>query len=174
MFQIKRYKNEKFSRFPFTGKKEEGDNYIIKEYLVSTPLGIVFVSASMLIFDDQTKVGTCIIVIHEGVRYQTYIDRFLDTQKKATLAASKFIKEVKSRYALEDPVELARQFEENNNISIKIDLFTDGSGKVKEFWEDDKLHEFHSVQELKFYLKETLYKLDDEGQCISPVKKISS
>lgn len=70
---------------------------------------------------------------------------------------------------MENTLELMKFFEERNNISTEISLFSDGSGKLVEFWEGEELKEFGNFEELNNFLKTTNYKLEG-GRCLSPVQ----
>lgn len=72
---------------------------------------------------------------------------------------------------MNDVVILAKDFEKRNNLSIAITLFSDGSGNVEEFWNNEKLlDKFKNIEELTDFLKRTEYQLDDKGLCLSPVR----
>lgn len=69
-----------------------------------------------------------------------------------------------------DFLKLIKNFEERNNISIGVTIYSDGSGNVEEFWDNEKLYNGKSVIG---FLKRTNYKLDPiDGRCLSPVQKI--
>lgn len=74
---------------------------------------------------------------------------------------------------MEEIAGLIKAFEERNNISIFVTFYGDLSSSVHEFWEEEILSECTSVDELRQFLKETRYKLDEaNGRCLSPVQKI--
>lgn len=74
---------------------------------------------------------------------------------------------------MEELLKLINDFEQRNNISTRLELFSDGSGCICEFWEEnERLEGFSNTDELINFLKNTRYKLDEEGSCISPVIRI--
>jgi len=71
---------------------------------------------------------------------------------------------------MENLLELMRAFEKRNNISIYIDLCSDGSCGVKELWHDGSLNNnISNIKELYEFLKNTNYELSSDGICLSPV-----
>lgn len=70
---------------------------------------------------------------------------------------------------MKNTLELLEDFEERNNISTRMTLYSDGSGDLVEFWNDEELKEFKSLKELESFLKVTNYKLEGE-RCLSPVQ----
>jgi len=67
-------------------------------------------------------------------------------------------------------LELVKNFEKRNNISIAITVMGDGSGSVSEFWDYEELKEYQDIEELTDFLKNTQYLLADDGRCVSPVQ----
>ena len=67
-------------------------------------------------------------------------------------------------------LELVKNFENRNNISIAITIIGDGSGIVSEFWDYEELKEYKNIEELTDFLKNTQYLLADDGRCVSPVQ----
>lgn len=63
-------------------------------------------------------------------------------------------------------------FEERNNTSAMVLIHSDGSASIKEFWDSEELAGFKDVDSLNKYLKETQYKLSENGRCISPVQVV--
>ena len=43
-----------------------------------------------------------------------------------------------------DLLELMQEFEKRNNTSVSLDLCSDGSGTLKEFWENDEIKSFEN------------------------------
>lgn len=64
-------------------------------------------------------------------------------------------------------------FEFRNNISTTVSFHVDGSGSVCEFWDEEELKQFADFGDLLNFLKETKYKLGEDGRCISPVERIN-
>lgn len=75
---------------------------------------------------------------------------------------------------MEKTLKLIRNFERRNNISIAVVIFGDGSAGVEEFWDNEKLNESKTIEELHEFLENTKYKCDSDGRCFSPVQKIDS
>lgn len=71
---------------------------------------------------------------------------------------------------MEEILKLLEEFEKRNNISAFINLHSDGSSSIQEFWKDDILFSGGSIDELRTFLINTQYKLDENGRCISPVE----
>ena len=67
-------------------------------------------------------------------------------------------------------LELVKNFEKRNNISIAITIIGDGSGIVSEFWDYEELKKYKNIEELTDFLKNTQYLLADDGRCVSPVQ----
>ncbi|NOQ49707.1 MAG: hypothetical protein GQ553_03470, partial [Nitrosomonadaceae bacterium] len=68
--------------------------------------------------------------------------------------------------------QLIKNFEKRNNMSITVTIYGDGSGTVVEFWEEDELKEYSNTKELRSFLQDTQYELDEKGKCISPVTTV--
>jgi hypothetical protein len=74
---------------------------------------------------------------------------------------------------MEKTLQLIKNFEKRNNISIAITVMGDGSGNVSEFWDYEELKEYKDINDLHDFLKNTQYKLaDEDGRCLSPVQKV--
>ena len=74
---------------------------------------------------------------------------------------------------MEKTIQLIKNFEKRNNISIAVTIYSDGSGNVSEFWDYEVLKEQESIEDLHNFLKNTQYKLaDDDGRCLSPVQEV--
>jgi len=66
-------------------------------------------------------------------------------------------------------LELMQEFERRNNTSIGLELFSDGSGQLKEFWEQEKIIEFKNSSELRSFLANANLKMKD-GRSVKPIK----
>lgn len=74
---------------------------------------------------------------------------------------------------MEKTLQLIKNFEKRNNISIAVTFYGDGSGTVSEFWDYEELKEFKTVDDLYKFLMNTQYKLaDEDGRCLSPVQEV--
>jgi len=74
---------------------------------------------------------------------------------------------------MEKTLQLIKNFEKRNNISIAITVMGDGSGNVNEFWCDEELKEYKDINDLHDFLMNTQYKLaDEDGRCLSPVQEV--
>lgn len=72
---------------------------------------------------------------------------------------------------MEKTLQLIKKFERRNNISIAVTFYSDGSSSTEEFWDNEKLNESKTVEELHTFLMNTQYKLDEvDGRCFSPVQ----
>jgi len=72
---------------------------------------------------------------------------------------------------MEKTLQLINNFERRNNISIAVTFYSDGSSSTEEFWDNEKLNESNTVDELHKFLMNTQYKLDDvDRRCFSPVQ----
>lgn len=72
---------------------------------------------------------------------------------------------------MEKTLQLITDFERRNNISIAVTFYSDGSSSTEEFWDNEKLNESKTVEELHTFLMNTRYKLDDaDERCFSPVQ----
>lgn len=71
---------------------------------------------------------------------------------------------------MEELLKLLNDFEERNNISVHMELCSDGSGTLREFWHEELLINFPVADDLIGYLINTSYELNEAGECISPVK----
>ena len=61
-----------------------------------------------------------------------------------------------------------KKFESRNNISASVIVQSDGSFGLMEFWTEEDLGAFTSIEDLLKFLSETQYKLDEKGICLSP------
>lgn len=68
-------------------------------------------------------------------------------------------------------LEQIQDFECRNNISVAVQLCSDGSGAILEFWHDSELEQFDSVDQLVHILCFTNYRKEN-GFCIHPVERV--
>ena len=71
---------------------------------------------------------------------------------------------------MKELLKLIQQFEERNNISTTILFHSDASGQIVEFFDEEELTMFSSIDELYTFLKKTSYQLDENGRCYSRVR----
>ncbi len=71
---------------------------------------------------------------------------------------------------MKELISALKQFETRNNISAFILVHSNGSFLLMEFWEEEDLGSFKSIEDLLKFLLETQYELDGRGICISPCK----
>lgn len=71
---------------------------------------------------------------------------------------------------MENTLKLMNEFEKRNNISTTIEINSDGSGNLREFWDEEIIKEFDSLESLNLFLLEGKLKLAEDGRCISPVE----
>lgn len=69
---------------------------------------------------------------------------------------------------MEKLIAALKEFETRNNISASIIVNSDGSFGLMEFWTEEDLGSFDSVEALLKFLSETQFKLDEKGICLSP------
>lgn len=69
-------------------------------------------------------------------------------------------------------LELMQEFEKRNNISISLDLCSDGSGALKEFWEGTEIKSFENSSELRSFLDNGKLKMKD-GRSVKPIKIVA-
>lgn len=69
---------------------------------------------------------------------------------------------------MEQLISALKQFEARNNISASIIVHSDWSFGLIEFWTEEYLGNFDSLDKLLKFLAETQYKLDGRGVCLSP------
>lgn len=71
-----------------------------------------------------------------------------------------------------DLLELMQEFEKRNNTSISLDLCSDGSGTIKEFWEGSEIRMFVNSSELRAFLANGKLKMKD-GRSVKPIKVVT-
>lgn len=71
---------------------------------------------------------------------------------------------------MERTLKLLNNFEKRNNISTTLVIHSDQSGYLDEYWEEETLKSFKTINELEEFLKGTQYEMTDCGICISPVR----
>jgi hypothetical protein len=71
---------------------------------------------------------------------------------------------------MEELISALKQFETRNNISASIIVNSDGSFGIMEFWTEEDLGSFDTLDKLLKFLSDTQYELDDKGVCLSPCK----
>lgn len=70
---------------------------------------------------------------------------------------------------MEGLLELMKKFEQRNNISVSLDLFSDGSGDLLEFWDEECIKAFSSLPELYHFLESGKLEMKD-GHSTKPIK----
>jgi len=70
---------------------------------------------------------------------------------------------------MEQLLKLMEDFEKRNNISISIDLCDDGSGMLKEYWEEDVIKTFDNSKELELFLSNGKLEMN-KGRAVKPIK----
>jgi hypothetical protein len=74
---------------------------------------------------------------------------------------------------MEEFIQLVKDFEARNNISIVVQIYSDGSSVVEEFWSEEHLYEGEAIDDLMTFIRDTEYKLDkNDGRCLSPAEKL--
>jgi len=73
---------------------------------------------------------------------------------------------------MEITLKLMDEFEKRNNTSISLDLCSDGSGTLKEFWEGSEIKIFANLSELRSFLSNGKLKMKD-GRSVSPIEIVA-
>jgi hypothetical protein len=73
---------------------------------------------------------------------------------------------------MEDLLKLMDEFEKRNNTSISLDLCSDGSGTLKEFWDGDEIKSFENSSELFSFLEKGKLKMLD-GRSVNPIEIVA-
>jgi len=74
---------------------------------------------------------------------------------------------------MDELFKLIDEFEKRNNISVFLELCSDGSGCIREFWDNEKIKHFDKVSELLEFLKNGKLKLAEDGRSVSPIEIIN-
>jgi len=67
-------------------------------------------------------------------------------------------------------LKLLNEFEERNNISTTIEINGDGSGNLREFWDEEIIKEFDSLENLNSFLLDGNLKKGEDGRSIKPIQ----
>lgn len=65
---------------------------------------------------------------------------------------------------------LMEVFEKRNNISTTLEIHSDGSGNLREFWDEEIIKEFDSLVNLHIFLSSGVLKLAEDGRSASPIE----
>jgi len=66
-----------------------------------------------------------------------------------------------------------KEFEKRNNLSVALELHSDGSSALSDFWNSEEtIKEFNTLEDLKSYLDNTSYKLSPAGRCYNPLQEV--
>jgi hypothetical protein len=71
-------------------------------------------------------------------------------------------------------IENIKKFEERNNVSAIVVVYSDGSNEVKEFWDSENFASFDNTKKLLEYLERATYKMSENRRMISPSKLVCS
>ena len=71
---------------------------------------------------------------------------------------------------MEQLISALKEFEARNNISVSLIVQSDWSFGLIEFWTQDDLGSFNSLEELLKFLTDAEYELDKYGDCVRPCK----
>lgn len=74
---------------------------------------------------------------------------------------------------METTLQLLKEFEKRNNISVSLIMHSDGSGMLEEFWDGEELFQFDNYSDLYEKLFTIRYKLAEDGRCLSPVQLVN-
>ena len=67
---------------------------------------------------------------------------------------------------MKELIDLIKAFEKRNNFSIVVEVYSDGSGNIEEFWSDKVIFRHKTTEQLEDYLKSEQYKFDEKGHAI--------
>jgi len=74
---------------------------------------------------------------------------------------------------MEITLKLMDEFEKRNNISTTIEINSDGSGNLREFWDEEIIKEFDSLKNLNLFLLNGKLKLTEDGRSVSPIEIVA-
>ncbi|REG88762.1 hypothetical protein [Flavobacterium aquicola] len=74
---------------------------------------------------------------------------------------------------MEITLSLMNDFEKRNNISTTIEINGDGSGNLREFWDEEIIKEFDSLKSLNLFLLNGKLKLGEDGRSVSPIEIVA-
>ena len=74
---------------------------------------------------------------------------------------------------MEITLKLMDEFEKRNNISTTIEINSDGSGNLREFWDEEIIKEFDSLKNLNLFLLNGKLKLSEDGRSVSPIEIVA-
>ncbi len=74
---------------------------------------------------------------------------------------------------MENTLKLMDDFEKRNNTSITIEINSDGSGNIREFWDEELIKGFDDINELNAFLLNGKLKLAEDGRSVSPIEIVS-
>ena len=73
---------------------------------------------------------------------------------------------------MENTLKLMNEFEERNNISTTIEINGDGSGNLREFWDEEIIKKFDSLENLNLFLLNGKLKKAEDGRSVSPIEVV--
>jgi len=59
---------------------------------------------------------------------------------------------------MEDTLKLMKEFEQKNNTLISIEICSDGSGNIIEFWDGEIIKVFNNLKSLNLFLLNSKFK----------------
>lgn len=74
---------------------------------------------------------------------------------------------------MEITLKLMCEFEKRNNISTTIEINSDGSGNLREFWNEEIIKEFDSLKNLNLFLLNGKLKLAEDSRSVSPIEIVA-
>lgn len=69
-----------------------------------------------------------------------------------------------------DLLELMQEFEDRNNISTRLEINPDGSGILREFWDEEIIKVFDNVETLISFLANGKLKKAEDGRSVKPIE----
>jgi len=70
---------------------------------------------------------------------------------------------------MKDIIELSKEFEKRNNISITVCIHSDYSGFICEFWDNEEITTFEDLNGLTEFLSNANLRKDRNGRSLTPV-----
>jgi len=74
---------------------------------------------------------------------------------------------------MKDTLKLMQEFETRNNINVTLEINSDGSGNVRNFWDEEIIKTFDSTDQLESFLANGKLKQFKDGYCARPIEIIN-
>jgi len=70
-------------------------------------------------------------------------------------------------------LKLMEDFNNRNNISVFLEIYIDGSGIIREFFDEEEIKNFDSIDQLESFLANGKLKQFKDGYCARPIEIIN-